>query len=561
MRPEIAGTAVLAADRCQSASGTVFAETAPMTTTVPEMNPMRLSTRNLLSVFLAAGMLAACGEYAAMDSPPMGYPTSGSYGEPERSQGDRYAGVGTNPFVVTEHDPLSTFAIDVDTASYDIFRRDVEQGVLPQKDSVRVEEYVNFFPYGYGAPEPEGEVPFVVTTHVAVNPFGESAFMRVGLKGKELLPGTKKAAHIVFLIDTSGSMSSAAKLPLVKTLLNEAVDTLDPDDLISITTYAGGVRLVLEPTPAADKSTIKAAINNLRSGGSTAGSAGLDLAYEQAEKAFIEGGINHVILCTDGDFNVGPSSDDALLKQIEEKRETGITLTVFGFGSGNLNDSMMEKVSNAGNGTYAVISSADQAIHHAHHRLIGSVNIIAKDVKVQIEFNPTQVLAYRLIGYENRALEDDQFKDDTVDAGEVGAGHTVTALYELILVGGAIPQPSEGPEALSGTAFDGQLDVLPDDFALVKLRYKDLEASTEDPAQEVHATAPAALLTDLGAADGDFQWAVAIAAFAEIVKDSPFANVDALAGIDEVLKANAGDDPERTEFLELFATARSLLEQ
>jgi len=479
------------------------------------------------------------------------------------NDGDRYEDVGTNPFVMAGHDPLSTFAVDVDTASYDIFRRDVLNGRLPVPASVRLEEYVNAFPYDYPAPAHDAAEPFAIHLEVAPSPLEAGrTVLSVGIQGRDAPPKQVLPANLVFLIDVSGSMRSAAKLPLVKRVLTETLEVLQPADRVAIVTYASGTGVRLESTPVSDRQTIVAAIEGLSAGGSTSGAAGLSLAYEQAEDNFVLGGINHIVLCTDGDFNVGPSSTAELVELIEEKRRTGITLTVLGFGSGNLNDAMMEAVSNKGNGVYGVIANEDHAVQYVHERMLSTLTFIAKDVKIQVEFNPEQVLAYRLLGYENRAIADHDFRNDLVDAGEIGAGHTVTALYELVLDGGEVPSPEGAPEAEDGEEFAGEDEVAAGDLVLVKVRYKRPDAGEEDEAFEVNQTLqPAHLKARIWDAGTDHQWAVSIAALAEILKGSPFADPGRLAAIEEVLLSSAGeDDTARKELLELFALAKALLE-
>jgi Ca-activated chloride channel family protein len=477
------------------------------------------------------------------------------------NEDDRYTPVGTNPFTLVGYDPLSTFAADVDTASYDIFRRDINLGILPQPESVRLEEFVNYFEYAYPKAAYDSSVPFSISLAAAPNILDrETQLLRVGIQGKAAPPFERKPANLVFLVDVSGSMSADNKLPLVQQLLRLALDELLPTDTISIVTYASGTGVRLEPTPVSNRATIEAVINSLSAGGSTAGAAGLDLAYQQAESNYLDNGINHVLLCTDGDFNVGPSTNDALIQLIEEKRATGVTLTVLGFGVGNLNDSMMEAVSNAGNGVYGVISDADQAARYVEERLLSTMNFIAKDMKIQVEFNPNFIHAYRLLGYENRAIGDQQFRDDSIDGGEVGADHRVTAIYELVPVGSEIPLPEGAPEPKDGEPYAGEVEVAPSDLVLVKVRYKDLDAVETDPALEVNLSLMpeevAASHTDL---DTDFQWAVAVAAFAEILKQSPYGDAAFLPQVEQIVTANANDDADRTEFVSLFGTAQTLL--
>ncbi len=470
--------------------------------------------------------------------------------------------MGTNPFVMAASDPLSTFAADVDTASYDIFRRDInELGTLPQPLSVRLEEYVNYFDYDYEAPDADAEHPFAVSLEASPSPFvAGTTLVRVGIKGRALNPDDVKPMNLVFLIDTSGSMQSAAKLPLVKTVLTEAVELLQPTDRVSIVTYAGGTGVALPSTEAQDKTTITSAISLLSAGGSTAGAAGIQLAYEQAEAGFVEGGINHVILCTDGDFNVGASSDTALVSLIEEKRESGVTLTALGFGDGNLNDSMMEKVTNAGNGTYAVITDSDHAISYVHDQLASALHFIASDVKLQVVFDPERVAAYRQLGYEINAIADELFEDDTVDAGEIGAGHTVTALYEVVLVGDPIPQPEGAPEPQDGEAFEGEIDVMPEELVRAVVRYKAIDAEADAPAIELSKGLEAGdVHDDIDACDNDFQWAAAVAAFAEILKNSPYADETNIEAIDAIVAADPKTNFDREEFAHLYAEAKTHL--
>ena len=512
--------------------------------------------RSSSATYVESGM-ADTADYASVASPN----PDGSAGA---NAGDTYIPVGTNPFTLTSYDPLSTFAADVDTASYDIFRRDLAAGILPQSDSVRLEEYVNYFSYAYPAPAYDAEIPFTISLAAAPNVLDrDTVMLRIGIQGKAAPPFEKRPANLVFLVDVSGSMSSAAKLPLVQQVLLLTLDELDPTDTVSIVTYASGTGVRLPPTPVSDRATIEQVINGLSAGGSTAGAAGIDLAYEQAEAAFLENGINHVLLCTDGDFNVGTSDTDALVDLIEQKRETGITLTVLGFGSGNLNDGMMEAITNAGNGVYGVITDSDQAARYVHERLLQGMTYIAKDMKLQIEFNPNEVYAYRLLGYENRAIADQLFRDDTVDAGEVGAGHRVTALYELVLPGGEIPLPEGAPAPKDGEPYSGAVEVSADDLVLVKVRYKHLEDTADDPAFEVATSlAPADVAESYTALDGDFQWALAVASFAEILKHSPYADPNSLDLMGQIVSSpNHAADADRAEFAALFSTARTLLGQ
>jgi len=478
--------------------------------------------------------------------------------ENESNEGDRYEDVGTNPYVVVAHDPFSTFAADVDTASYDIFRRDIQDGVLPENAGVRLEEFVNYFSYDYSIPDIGSEHPFTINVAAAPNILDNgTTVLRVGIQAAR---ADKPRANLVFLMDTSGSMASSDKLALAQYMMIETLDVLDPADTVSIVTYAGSSGLALSPTAVSQKSMIIDAIKSFSAGGSTAGAAGIDLAYQQAEEVFIEDGINHVVLCTDGDFNVGPYSDDELVALIEKKRKTGITLTALGFGSGNLNDSMMEKVTNAGNGTYAMISTGQQAHNYVVDRMLGSLVYVAKDMKIQVEFNPDLVYAYRLLGYENRDIADEDFRVDTVDAGEVGSGHRVTALYELVMVGDQMLEIEGAPELIDGDPIEGVREVNTNDMVRVKVRYKDTTATESDPAREVaHTLGSDDRVETVQKADEDFQWAISVAAFAEILKDSPYADTSRLPIIKEIVTNQADKDADRAEFVELFIQAMKLL--
>jgi Ca-activated chloride channel family protein len=508
------------------------------------------ASRSGLGVLL---LVASCG------GSNIGYKRSygGNPSEPAdgTNMGDRFKAVGTNPFVATQHDPFSTFGADVDTASYDIFRRDVQQGMIPRPDSVRLEEYVNYFAYEYPAPAPEAPHPFQISLAAAANVFDRpTTLVRVGIQATKPPPFQKRPANLVFLIDVSGSMQSEDKLPLAKKVAIEALSVLDPNDKISLVTYASGTGVRLPPTPVSDDARITSAINGLNAGGGTAGAAGLELAYQQAEAGFVQGGINHIVLCTDGDFNIGPASDAELLKLIREKRKTGVTMTALGFGVGNLNDAMMEAVSNAGNGIYGVISDADHATRYAHERLLATIDHVAKDLKIQVEFNPARVAAYRLLGYEDRLIDSHDFRNDAVDAGEIGAGHRVTALYEILPVGASLPMRAGQPAIVDGPPSDLKAEVSAGDLLLVKVRYKPVDAADSTPAFEVATALDATHVEEaLGTADSDLQWAAAVAAFAEILKQSPFADRGFLPQIATIVQAQAGRDRDRGEFAALFA--------
>jgi Ca-activated chloride channel homolog len=543
------------------------------------------STRSALCTSVAVVSLAACGALAgcagfASEEPRLVAGSGTSYGgspsgagAPSNAptaapggpapammpanSGDRYKAPGTNPFVVTKHDPFSTFGVDVDTASYDIFRRDVNLGGLPLPDSVRLEEYVNSFSYNYPAPDATDRAPFRVALAAAGQVFDRpSLLFRVGVKGRQPPAQERRPANLVFLVDVSGSMDAPDKLPLVQRTLVEALEFLAPTDKISIVTYAGSTSVRLPPTPVAERATIANVIKGLTSGGGTAGGAGLNLAYAQATAGFIPEGINHILICTDGDFNLGISSTKELVELVRSKRKSGVTLTMLGYGVGNLNDDLMESVSNAGNGIYGVISNDNQMRRYVHERLLSTITHIAKDVKIQVEFNPERVLAYRLLGYENRAINDQDFRNDGIDAGEIGAGHAVTALYELVLAGGMIPTRLDAPAARDGQPVDLPREIQPADLALVKVRWKTIDATDATPAEELNAVLPANDVTEsIASADADLRWAAALAGFAEILKKSPFAEPAQIETIRRIVTAASQGDADRREFAELFAAA------
>jgi Ca-activated chloride channel family protein len=465
---------------------------------------------------------------------------------------------------VVTHDPLSTFGVDVDTASYDIFRRDVNLGGLPHNTSVRLEEYVNSFPYDYPAPDAGDPHPFRISLAAAPHLLSRgTGILRVGIQTTKPAPFEKKPANLVFLVDTSGSMDAPDRLPLVQYTLGQTLDVLDPTDTVSIVTYSTMVAVRVPPTPLSNRLPIERAIADLMASGSTNGAGGIQLAYRQAEDAFIQGGINHVVLCTDGDFNVGVSTTQGLVNLITEKRKTGITLTVLGYGTGNLNDGMMEAISNKGNGIYGMISSQDHATRYVRDRMLSTFDHVAKDVKIQVEWNPDLVYAYRLLGYENRAIADNDFRNDVIDAGEIGKGHRVTALYEFVAPGRPVPKPRSGDfPPLDGPLYTGPREVASSDFVKVKVRYKSPDAVEADPALEIAGSMnPDGIVTDLSAGDLDMQWSVAIAGFAEILKGSPYADPGHLEVIRKIANAQSHRDRDRAEFLELLGKAWTRLPQ
>ncbi|MCB9612884.1 MAG: von Willebrand factor type A domain-containing protein [Sandaracinus sp.] len=518
---------------------------------------------------LLLAVAVGCGSMGSEGGDPSAYPdgrrppsypsadggvaaTDASFGAPmDESEGDDYEALPVAPFVRTAHDPFSTFGADVDTASYDIFVRDATDGFLPQPESVRLEEYVNSFAYDYDFPADTPE-PFAIHLDAAAHPYAENlALLRVGIQAEPPPEFQKRPTTITFLMDTSGSMQSADKLPLAQRVMRASLDALDPTDEVAIVSYAGDVAVRLAPTPVSNRAAIEAAIAGLTAGGGTAGASGIHLAYDQAQAAFKVGGFNHVVLCTDGDFNIGISDTDALVALIEEKRETGVTLTALGFGRGNLNDAMMERVSNAGNGFYSVITSEAHADRYARENLLQGVHLVAKDVKIQLELNPEHVVAYRLLGYENRAIADDDFRVDTVDAGEVGADHRVTALYELVLTGSDVPTPEGAPEVVDGEPVDGAREIGATELVRVKVRWKHVDATSTDPAYEtMRAIAPEDVGTE---GDEDFAFAAALAMMAQQLRGSPFAVPEAMDAVGAVFAAQAGRDDRRAELAALFS--------
>ncbi len=460
---------------------------------------------------------------------------------------------------VADH-PLSTFSVNVDTASYANVRRFLTQGQRPPADAVRIEELVNYFPYRYAPPT--GNVPFAAHLEVASAPWApEHRLVRIGLKGREVSDAQRPAANLVFLLDVSGSMNQPNKLPLVKQSLRLLVNKLRADDRVAIAVYAGASGLALPSTSASRKSEILDAIDRLQAAGSTNGAMGIHLAYDIAKANFITGGVNRVILATDGDFNVGTTSEGELVRLIEEKAKSGVFLSVLGFGMGNYKDSTLEQLADKGNGNYAYIDTLAEAKKSLVDQAGGTLVTIAKDVKIQVEFNPAQVQAYRLIGYENRLLAKEDFKNDKIDAGEIGAGHTVTALYEVVPVGAELPGESPAVDALKYQVPANPKSKIQNpksgELLTVKIRYKEPTSDVSNPLEFP--------LRDTGArfedASADFKFAAAVAGFGMALRDSPHKGTLTLADITAWGLAGTGDDPGgyRSEFLGLVKQAEALL--
>ncbi|MEH2241258.1 YfbK domain-containing protein [Nostoc sp.] len=482
---------------------------------------------------------------------------------PEPQTGSRfntenYDRIEDNPFHRVSNDPLSTFSIDVDTASYSNVRRFITQGELPPKDAVRIEELINYFTYNY--PQPKGERPFSVTTEVAAAPWNpEHKLVEVGLQGKRLESETLPPSNLVFLIDVSGSMDDPNKLPLVQQSLKLLVNKLRPEDRVSLVVYAGNAGLVLPATPGSQKSKILAAIDRLEAGGSTAGGQGIELAYKIAKQSFLKSGNNRVILATDGDFNVGVSSDADLTRLIEQKRDQGIFLTVLGFGTGNYKDGKMEQLADKGNGNYAYIDTLLEAKKVLVNDLRGTLFTIAKDVKIQVEFNPAKVQAYRLIGYENRLLQNQDFNDDKKDAGDIGSGHSVTALYEIIPTGtkSDVKLPEIDPLRYQRSG-ETAPDAAGNELMQVKLRYKLPQDSTS---QLITQTIQDDDLRADQIPSTNLRFAAAVATFGMVLRDSEYkgnANYDLVM---KLATQGKGEDQEgyRGEFIRLVEQSRGLI--
>lgn len=456
-----------------------------------------------------------------------------------------YAHIAENDFKSVKTNPLSTFSIDVDAASYSNMRRFITQGNNPPIDAVRIEEMINYFSYDY--PQPTNEHPFSISTEVSDCPWNEkNKLVHIGLQGKKMDMSELPSSNLVFLLDVSGSMSSANKLPLLKKSFNLLVNNLTENDRVAIVVYAGAAGLVLPSTPGNDKATIMDALNKLNAGGSTAGGAGIKLAYKIAQQNFIEGGNNRIILATDGDFNVGASSDGEMTRLIEEKRKSGVYLTCLGFGMGNYKDSKMETLADKGNGNYAYIDNIMEAKKVLVTEMGGTMFTIAKDVKLQLEFNPNKVASYKLIGYENRLLNEEDFNDDTKDAGELGAGHTVTALYEIVLKGnGSTPSI----DALRYQENNETVNATSNELLTVKFRYK---KPTEEKSKLIVQHLKDKIIP-YNKTSGNFKFSAAVAEFGLLLRNSKHKASSSHQQVLALAKAGKGKDQNgyRAEFIRL----------
>jgi Ca-activated chloride channel family protein len=480
-------------------------------------------------------------------SPAMSYEPA-----PMQHNTEGYSTISENGFKKVGMNPLSTFSIDVDAASYANMRRFINSGQMPPVDAVRIEEMINYFNYEY--PQPEDEHPFTVNYELAECPWNaDNRLLHVGIQGLEVPTDDLPPSNIVFLIDVSGSMGAQNKLPLLKSAFKLLVNELRPEDRVSMVVYAGASGLVLPPTKGSDKETILSALDRLQSGGSTAGGAGLKLAYKTAEENFMEGGNNRIILATDGDFNVGASSNAEMERLIEKEREKGIFISVLGFGMGNYKDDKMEIIADKGNGNYSYIDNIQEAEKVFVSEFGGTLFTIAKDVKIQIEFNPAKVKEYRLVGYENRLLNEEDFDNDKIDAGELGSGHTVTALYELVLVDAT----SKGKDVLKyQTPTINDFALTTNELATIKFRYKKPDGLKSKLIEKVIADES----RSLAHTSENFRFSAAVAEFGMCLRNSEFKGDSSYENVLELASNAKGKDEEgyRGEFIRLVKTAKAL---
>lgn len=476
----------------------------------------------------------------------------------DRQRNEEYSQFTENKFKMAREEPLSTFSVDVDAASYSNMRRFINRGELPYKDAVRIEELINYFSYDYA--EPTGEDPVRIATEVGSCPWNsQNRLVKVGLKAKSLASDNLPASNFVFLIDVSGSMSGPTRLDLVKSSLKLLVNNLRKKDRVAIVVYASSTGEVLPSTSGENKQKIKEALNNLSAGGSTAGGAGIQLAYKIAKQNFIKGGNNRIILCTDGDFNVGVSSNEGLQRLIENERKTGVFLSILGYGMGNYKDSKMQTLAQAGNGNHAYIDNLQEANKVLVNEFGATMYTVAKDVKLQIEFNPNRVQAYRLVGYETRMLNKEDFNDDTKDAGEMGAGHTVTAFYEVVPVGVKMNMQGNVDPLKYQTEAKNPIqkrlgESMHPDLLTVKLRYKQPNGSTSKKIEVPLIDSNTNEVSD------DFRFAAAVAMFGQVMKGSEYKGEGTFDKAIELAQSGYGNDSQgyRREFVRLMETAKGL---
>jgi Ca-activated chloride channel family protein len=477
---------------------------------------------------------------------------------PQPVNTESYANIDENGYKDPFRNPYSTFSIDVDNASYSNVRRFINLGQEVPADAVRIEEMINYFKYDY--PKATGEHPFSVYTEAGICPWNNSHYLlHIGLRGKDIDRDELPPSNLVFLIDVSGSMNYPNKLPLLKSAFGLLVRELRAQDRVAIVVYAGAAGVVLESTPGNNRETIMQSLDNLQAGGSTAGGAGLMLAYRIAEKNLIKGGNNRIILATDGDFNVGVSDNTSMEKLVEEKRGLGVYMTVLGFGMGNIKDDKMEIIADKGNGNYAYIDNLQEARRVLVQEFGGTLFTIARDVKFQVEFNPAYVRSYRLVGYENRILADEDFNDDTKDAGEMGAGHTVTALYEIVPAGSdetGLPliDPLRYQAGKENREVRAPLKDAPRELCNIKLRYKDPDALTS----KVFSKTVGTDIKKAGETTDRFRFSAAVASFGMILRNSQYKGTATLNDVVTLATGSRGTDADgyRAEFIRLVQAAR-----
>ncbi|QHW00803.1 vWA domain-containing protein [Spirosoma endbachense] len=477
------------------------------------------------------------------------------YYRPPNPSTESYKAIEETGFQDVRRQPVTTFSADVDRASYSNIRRMLNNAKRPPKDAVRLEEMINYFSYQY--PQPTGEAPVSITTELAESPWNPGLqLLRIGLQARRVANDRLPPANLVFLIDVSGSMSDENKLPLVQASLNLLVDQLRPIDRVAIVVYAGAAGLVLPPTPGNQPQRIKDAINQLHAGGSTAGGAGIELAYKVAHDNLVEKGNNRVILATDGDFNVGISGDGELQRLIEQERKKGVSLSVLGFGMGNLKDANLETLADKGNGNYAYIDNLPEARKVFITEFGGTLFTVAKDVKLQLEFNPVYVQAYRLLGYENRRLNNEDFKDDRKDAGDLGAGHSVTAIYELIPAGMTSPYLPKRDSLKYQTLVETKASGQSGELLTLKVRYKQ---PTDSVSRQLEHSVQRQAVT-LDRASADFRFATAVAEFGLLLGESTFKGSAQYGQVVKLAKGSLNGDSEgyRSEFVRMVKTAAGL---
>ena len=464
---------------------------------------------------------------------------------------ETYKAIDENGFKSTATDPLTTFAADVDNASYSNVRRMINYGQKPDEDAVRIEELINYFDYNYTPPAEGSKTPLNANTTLSKCPWNpDNYLLRIGLQAKKIDLTKAPPSNIVFLIDTSGSMYSPDKLPLLKESFKLLLESLRPEDRVAIVVYAGAERVALPSTPAKEKDTIIKVLENLEAGGSTAGGAGIQKAYQIARENFIEKGNNRIILATDGDFNVGVRSDGELKRLVEKERQSGVYISVLGYGMGNYRDDMLETIANKGNGNYAYIDNIAEAKKVLVNEFGGTLYTVAKDVKLQLEFTPQYVKQYRQIGYENRALENEDFRDDSKDAGEIGAGHTVTVLYELV--------PAKGKTTDELRYQKQNTQAHKDELAFLKIRYKDPYIKRAKSVEE--STPIPFTLTDLAQTDDDYRFAAAVAEWGMLLRNSKYKAQSSYNQVLELAKNALGEDKEgyRKEFIDLVELSEKI---